>query len=140
MKARFTVLPAVKKLNERAKRGASKSGQRSTPTYIYLIHMHDRIYMIGQSTDPHRRRNELQASSAYNLTLVHRFIADEPDMAKQLLQAHLAGHRMAGEWFQLSPRQSRVLATIDRYESGRFLDANGEVTLADLAMSEEEEP
>jgi hypothetical protein len=136
MSARFVVLPGIKKLNERAKRGALAATQAARANYIYVIHMHDTVYKIGQSRDPQGRRNELQSSSPYKLTLIHTFPADDPDVAEQMLHGHLHSHRLEGEWFALSPQQARTLREIDRYEGGKFFSGQQQIHLVDLARIE----
>jgi hypothetical protein len=132
------MLKSVQRVNKRAMKAAKAAEKAKQRPLIYLIHMHDDIYKIGQSLNPRTRLRELQTSSPYALRLVHTFPASDATQAETLLHGYLGAIQLQGEWFRLSPRQTELLSLIDRYEGGSFWLGNEPLELSRLAARESE--
>ena len=96
------------------------SKSKTTSSYIYLIHIHDNLYKIGQSKNPHSRLKTLQTSSPYKLALTHSFQADDVNKAEEMLHRLFADNREMGEWFRLTAKQCDLISKIDVFKDNGF--------------------
>jgi hypothetical protein len=74
--------------------------------FVYAVHAvgTDRI-KIGYSVDPEQRLNKLQTGSPIELELVAKWKGTDQD--ERELHRILAEFRAQGEWFRLSPQETR---------------------------------
>ncbi len=78
--------------------------QNSDLSYVYVIAGHQGAVKVGYSTNPQMRLAALQTASAGQLHMAH-ILATDIDARMIEAEAHrlLDRHRLAGEWFDVSP-------------------------------------
>ena len=93
---------------------------------VYIIKMQDEslaetVYKIGISNAPGKRLQTLNTSSPFELTMVHRFVAEPAEDAEKQLHAMYQNTRLSGEWFRLTREQLADLKGIIEFKNGKFI-------------------
>jgi ribosomal protein S14 len=79
---------------------------------VYVVKAGDLdLYKIGWSTNPEKRRQQLQTATPFALRIVAVLETDDQDAERRIHQT-LRSDRQAGEWFQLAepPTQEQLTA------------------------------
>jgi hypothetical protein len=133
--------------------GRGGSQRRSAPpaptdgptiSYVYVIAGHQGTVKVGYSTNPRMRLAALQTASPGPLEMVHVLATDiDGRMIEAEVHRILDRHRLAGEWFDVSPEvaieavgraaKNMGLPVIET-DSGQIANAvrNGGATVSDL--------
>lgn len=101
--------------------------------YVYVIRMgRKNMFKIGKTNDPQGRLTSLQTASPFKLSLTNVFRADNASAAEEALHAALIELQMEGEWFSLTNEQKEALASVDRFQDGKFIIGSRAVTVEEL--------
>jgi len=122
-----------KEKEERKQKQLEKSGiiytdraKKKKADQVYLIKMDDDdlpepVYKIGISNAPRKRLQTLNTSSPFELTIVHKFVADPALEAEAQLHLRYQSNHKKGEWFKLSGVQLAELKNIIGFTIGAFV-------------------
>lgn len=87
--------------------------------YIYLIKLLD-YYKIGRSKNVSKRLTTMSVKLPFDLELLHAFPANDMYEAEFHLHLQFADKRGKGEWFRLNNLDVEYIASLVRYQDGKF--------------------
>jgi len=83
--------------------------------YVYLMFSNG-LYKIGISSDPMRRRKEIERASGRPVQMIAYTWARDAWSRERTLHNHFSGFRREGEWFALD--QEQVDSIVEWFEEG----------------------
>ncbi|MCA9932967.1 MAG: GIY-YIG nuclease family protein [Anaerolineales bacterium] len=127
-------VPARKKKPLKGPRKTYLASQPSDNTdYVYIIQMgRKNIFKIGKSNDPNSRLASLQTANPYKLKFLNIFSADNASAAEETLHTALYENKLEGEWFRLTNTEKNALASVSKFQDGKFIVRKKKYTIQEL--------